>query len=378
MTRLNPTAAVGDPIPVLGIGTTPLVPESDAVLDELVFEAVSAALAEAGVRKHELGLSVTASMDVYDGRSISCGLTNAASGGYLAESYRIEGDAGQAIIAAAQSIAAGDADLALAVAVYNPEVSAPDRRAFLQQISNYSFEPHFDRPVALTSDTVLGLHTDYVLRVGDMTEGAMAELAASLINRGNSAHHTLRGPTNAAEVSAAPLVNGILTELMLPAEATGAVAVVLGSLARARRSLHPRAILTGWGQGTSDTTASSRWLSDPGMATQRAAREAYARAHVRCPAEEVGVVELTAATPALFAPMLSALELSGTTADVSPSGGVACCYPGLANGGLRLLGVVSWLERASAADRQIGVAHATELLSGSIADTSTVLVLEKV
>jgi acetyl-CoA acetyltransferase len=145
--RLNPSAEARDPVPVLGIAATPLVAESDAVLDELVFDAVSRALREAGIRKQEVGLSVTASLDIYDGRSISSGLTNAASGGYLAQSYRIEGDAGQAVVAAAQTIAAGDADLAVAVGVYNPEVSAPDRRAFLQQISNHGFEPHFDRPV---------------------------------------------------------------------------------------------------------------------------------------------------------------------------------------------------------------------------------------
>ncbi|MDN5748577.1 MAG: hypothetical protein L0H64_08715, partial [Pseudonocardia sp.] len=257
MSGLNPSAASQDPVPVLGIAATPLVAESDAVLDELVFDAVSRALREAGVRKQELGLSVTASLDVYDGRSISSGLTNAASGGYLAQSYRIEGDAGQAIIAAAQAIAAGDADLAVAVGVYNPEVSAPDRRAFLQQISNLGFEPHFDRPVGLSAETVLGLHAGRVVDSGELTEEELAEIAAAEINRGAAGPRALRAArVTAADVLASAPVNGPLRELMLPAESTGAIAVVLGSLARARRALHSRAVLTGWGQGTSGTTAS--------------------------------------------------------------------------------------------------------------------------
>ena len=378
MTALNPSAGIPDPIPVLGFGLTPLVPESDAVLDELVFDAVSAALSEAGVRKHEIGLTVTASMDIYDGRSISSGLTNAASGGYLAESYRIEGDLGQAIIAAAQAIAAGDADLAVAVGVYNPEVSAPDRRAFLEQVSNYAFEPHFDRPVAMTADTVFGLHANRLLAEGTVSETELAELAATFITRGSGNVRAARGPVDATAVAAAPLISGALTELMLPVETTGAVAVVLGSLARSRRALRPRAVLTGWGQATADTTASGQWLIDPGVATRRAAQEAYARAQIAVAADVVEVAEITAATPALIAPVLSALALSDTDVAVCPSGGVGSCYPGLANGGLRLLEAVSWLEAAGGQRRRTGVAHSTELLTGSVSDTATVFVLESV
>lgn len=375
MSGLNPSATAQDPVPVLGIAATPLVVESDAVLDELVFDAVSQALREAGVRKQELGLSVTASLDVYDGRSISSGLTNAASGGYLAQSYRIEGDAGQAIIAAAQAIAAGDADLAVAVGVYNPEVSAPDRRAFLQQISNLGFEALFDRPVGLTAETVLGLHAGHLVDTGELTEEELAEIAAAEINRGAAGPHALRtGGVTAADVLASAPVNGPLRELMLPAESTGAIAVVLGSLARARRALRPRAVLTGWGQGTSDTTASGQWLTDPAAATRRAAQEAYRRAGLDGPGEQVGVVELTAPTPALQGPVLDALHLADGKAEVTPSGGVRSSYPGVANGALRLFEAVTWLEDNGGQ----AVVHSTDLLTGTVADTATVLVVEGV
>jgi acetyl-CoA acetyltransferase len=374
VTRLNPSSTAMDPIPVLGIAATPLVSESDAVLDELVFEAVSQALREAGIRKQEIGLSITASMDIYDGRSISSGLTNAASGGYLGQSYRLEGDAGQAIVAAAQTIAANDADVVIAVGVYNPEVSAPDRRAFVQQISNYGFEPHFDRPVALTAETVYGLHAGHVLAAGDITAEQFAALAADEITRGSTTARTVRNHSVAAlDVLESAPINGSLTELMLPAESTGAVAVILGSLARARRARNPRAILTGWGQGTGDTTAAGDWLTDPGRPSRRAAREAYARAGISSPSTEIGVVEMTAPTPALHAPILDALQLSGSGALVNPSGGVRSSYPGVANGALRLLELVTAMEHTGAAH---GVAQSSDPLTGTIADTATVLVVE--
>ncbi|KAF0957236.1 hypothetical protein [Rhodococcus sp. T7] len=375
MTGLNPSPAVRDPIPVLGIAATPLVSESDAVLDELVFDAVSNALQEAGIRKHELGLSVTASLDVYDGRSISSGLTNAAAGGYLSQSYRLEGDAGQAIIAAAQTIAAGDADLALAVGVYNPEVSAPDRRQFLQQISNLGFEPHFDRPVGLTAETMFGLHAGYVVDSGELTEEQLAAITSAAITRGARRARAARTtPVSAADVQSSAPVNGVLRELMLPAECTGAIAVVLGSLARARRARHPRAVLTGWGQATGDTTAGGHWLDDPAAPARRAAQEAYERAGLDQPVDQVQAVELTAATPALLAPTLDALGLAKSNAEISPSGGASSAYPGVANGALRFLEAVSWLEEHGGR----AVSHSTDLLTGPVAETATVLVVEEV
>ncbi|MEY1673151.1 hypothetical protein AB4Z55_03135 [Gordonia sp. ABKF26] len=374
MTRLNPSAAAADPVPVLGIASTPLIPESDAVLDELVFEAVSKALREAGIRKQEVDLSITASLDIYDGRSISSGLTNAASGGYLGQSYRLEGDAGQAIVAAAQTIAANDADVVVAVGVYNPEVSAPDRRAFIQQISNYGFEPHFDRPVALSAETVWGLHAGHAVQAGLIDPDRLAALAADEISRGATSPRTTRAhPVSAADVASSDLVNGPLTELMLPADSTGAIAMVLGSLPRARRARTARAILTGWGQGSADTTPAGTWLTDPAAPTRRAAAEAYTRAGVTWPTDQIEVVELTAPTPALHEPILGALGLSGSGVSVNPSGGVRSSYPGVANGALRLLEVVHALDEGTAAH---GVAQSSDPLTGTIADTATVLVVE--
>lgn len=379
MSRLHPSAEVRDPIGILGIACTPWLPESDAVLDELVFDATFAALRQAGVRKQDLGLSVTSSLDVWDGRSISSGLTNAAAGGYLAQSYRIEGDAGQAIIAAAQAIVAGDAEVAVAVGVYNPEISTDpmDRRAFLGQVSNLAFEPHADRPVGLTAETILGLHAARALAAGDLTEHQLAELAAAEITRGSGSERAVRRhAVTGADVLASAPVNGALRELMLPAEATGAIAVVLGSLARSRRAASVRAILTGWGQGTADSAAAAQWLYDPAASARRAGAEAYSRAGLIDPAAELGAVELTAGTPALIEPVLEALGLAkGLARDrVNPSGGVRSTYPGIANGALRLLETVLWLEQHGGR----AASHSSELLTGPVADTATVLVVEAI
>jgi hypothetical protein len=73
-------------------------------------------------------------------------------------------------------------------------------------------------------------------------------------------------------------------------------------------------------------------------------------------------------------PTLDALGLLKGAAEVSPSGGVASCCPGVANGALRLLETVIWLEEHGGQ----AVAHATDLITGPVAETATVLVLEGV
>lgn len=377
MTRLHPTPGGQEPLAVLAVAATSFRDESDAALDELAFDATSTALREAGVRKHEVGLSVTASLDAYDGRSISSGLTNAATGGYLNQSYRVEGDLGQALIAAAQAVAAGDVELALAVGIYNPEVSTDDpleRRRFLQQLSNLAFEPHADRPVALHGDAVLAMHADRVLGLGLLTLADLAEQAAREISRGAGRPRAARrAAATAAQVLDSPRTCAPLTELMLPAETTGAVAVVLGSVTRGRRAARARALLTGWGQGGGGTTSPGAWLTSAGEASAAAGAAALRRAGLR--PQDIDVVELTAATPALHHELLRALALSGLDDDdVNPSGGVRSCWPGVANGGLRLLEAVERLESRGGR----GLVHSADLLTGSVVDSPTVLTLEAV
>jgi hypothetical protein len=180
----------------------------------------------------------------------------------------------------------------------------------------------------------------------------------------------------AVDVMQSPRIADPLRELMLPAESTGAIAVVLGSLARSRRARATRAILTGWGQASSDTTAGGRWLRDPSASARRAAQEAYRRAGIARASDEIGVVELTAASPALVSPTLDALQLglAPTAEVVQPSGGVRSNFPGTANGALRLLEAVSFLETHGGR----AVSHSADLLTGTVADTATVLVVEAV
>lgn len=365
------------PVHVVGLAATPFLAEHDAMLDELVFDAVHAALRECGLRKQDLGLSVLASMDVIDARSISSGLTTAAAGGYLSDAYRVEGDSGLAIITAAQAVAAGDVEVAVAVGVHNPETHSRNeaqRRSFMEQISNLGFEPHMDRPVGLTAETIYGLHASYQLNNGGLDVDALAELAAAEISRGASRGRSVRPrEMTSADVMASPPIAWPLHELMLPAHSTGAVAVVLASPARAGRALGRSARITGLGHATGQYTWGGQWLTDPGAPTERAATMALRQAGIT--AADIGLAEISAPTPALHEAYLDALGLRDhlTSKDINASGGLRSNFPGLANGALRLLEVVEQLEERGGGR---GISHSVDTQTGTVSEDVTVMVVE--
>lgn len=368
------------PVHVVGLAATPFLPEQDAMLDELVFDAVHAALKEAGLRKQDAGLSVTASMDVLDARSISSGLYTAAAGGYLNDSYRVEGDSGVAISAAAHAVAAGDVEVAIAVGVHNPETRSSDsqgRRAFTEQVSNLGFEPHFDRPIGLTAETIYGLQASHAIAAGHTDLDALAALTADEISRAAECERSMRPRTcTAEEVLASAPVASPLTELMLPAHSTGAVAVVLASPARAGRCLGRSARITGLGHATGGYTWDDSWLLDPAGPTRRAALQAYGLAGIGRPAERIEYAEVSAPSPALHDVYLAAMGLDDALShkDVNASGGLRSNFPGLANGALRLLEVVEQLElRAGGAS---AVSHSVDTETGTVSEDVTVMIVE--
>ncbi|OBG89434.1 hypothetical protein A5699_13580 [Mycobacterium sp. E802] len=368
-----------DPVHVVGLAATTFLPEHDAMLDELVFDVVFRGLKEAGLRKQEVGLSVLASLDVVDGRSISAGLTTAATGGYLSDAFRVEGDSGVAICAAAEAVAAGDAEVAVAVVVHNPETRSHDadqRNRFAAQVSNLAFEPHFDRPVGMTADVALALQAGHQVNSGHVSVHELADLAATEITRGASRARSVRRERVGSDdvLSSAP-VTWPLHELMLPAASTGAIAVVLASPARAGRCLGRNARITGFGHATGSYTWSGSWLADPAATTRRAVQSALATAGLSADDCAPVVVEATALTPALHRPIVAALGIDEqSAAQINPSGGVRANHPGLANGALRLLEVIEHLQDHP--NGSLGVAHSVDAITGPVSDDVTAFVVE--
>lgn len=354
-------------------------------LDELVFEASRAALHEAGVAANEVGFSSISSLDLYDGRSISNGIISPAAAGYLTSEMRIELDSSSALMAAIATIHARQTELALVVAVHAPETTAltpPQLRSFTDKVSSYTFDPHFTRPLGLCATSALALHAAAAIEDGRTSREAMAAAAAAAIGRGAQGSWAGRGAVTAEDILAEDIVAWPLSESMLPAESMGAVAVVLATESRARRTRGPIAWLTGWGAATTRAIIDPLWVHDPFSTTAEASRYALRQAGVTNFGDDVDLVELTAFTPALIDDARQAL---GVPADydedrINLHGGVLSNFPGFANGALRLSQAARWLQAgqgvAGRGRPSRAVVHSMDNLMGPIASSAATIVLE--
>ncbi|MCK8671574.1 hypothetical protein M1M07_10635 [Rhodococcus sp. HM1] len=368
---------MNDDLYVVGAAWSDVSDDTDLQLDEAVFASCSEALRNAGIRRHQVGFSVTSSLDLYDARSISNALTAPAAAAYLGDEVRVEGDVSNSIMLASATLASGSVDFAIVVAVHVPEIGSvaeQDVAKLREHVSSYTFDSHLDRPVGMTSNVTLGLHAASLLDDGAVDWAEMTERTAGDINRGARRSRPRRGPVSAADVAQSPMAVAPLTQLMLPASSAGVGALILGLGVSARRCPQPLARLTGWGTATSRNSSDPRWLSDPSEAARTARERAYARADITDPASQVGSVEMTDLSPALSPSLLKALDLESLPGDrVNPSGGVRSNYPGIANGMLR---VIEATDNLASGIEGAAVVHAADDLCGLVTSTSNVLVLE--
>ncbi|MFI6573190.1 hypothetical protein [Nocardia fluminea] len=332
--------------------------------DEALYHCVSAALRDAGLRKPDVDLSVVASRDLYDACSMSNGQTLPAAAGWLTGSVtRLETDISAAIVLADAVLSAGDAEIAVVSGVHLPQAYSA-ARSFDEQVSNLAAEPIYERAVGLSATSLLAMHAARLVTNGTTTQHELAAIAAREL-----------GIDVEAVLSSAP-VAWPLTDLMLPAETTGAVALVLATPERAQAMGMGRARIVAHGMAASGALADGEWLEAPHAATERAARDAYRRAGIVEPASEIDVAELTAASPAMHEPLRRALQLSDLADDrIGGSGGVRRSFGGVVNGALRLLGAIESLERDGG---RRAVVHSTDTLTGPLGATTTVTVLERI
>ena len=375
---------VGQRLAIVGAAEVRERPERRR-LDEVVFEASRAALSQAGVAATEVGYSAIASLDLYDGRTISNGIISPAAAGYLTSEMRFELDSSTALVAAAATILARQTELALVVAVHTPETrdtTTAQLRAFADKVSSYTFEPHFTRPLGLSATSALAMHAAAAIEDGRTSREAMAAAAATAIGRGAKHSWAGRGARTAKDILAEDIVAWPLSESMLPAESMGAVAVLFATESRARRTRGTLAWLTGWGSATTRALTDPLWVRDPFSTTGEATRRALRQAGVADIGEGIDLVELTAFTPALEADARQALGVpEGFHAErINPAGGVLSTFPGFANGILRVTQATRWLQ-AQAGNTTQGrpgraLVHSMDNLMGPIASSAATIVLE--
>jgi len=125
---------------VVGLGHARTAPVRDDVnTTELAWEAVSAALADAGVELREIGGAVTASQDFWEGRTISSMAVNEIAGGTLGSEAKVAADGVMALLYAMARIEDGDQSLNLVVA------HTKESQAEAHAVELAAFDPYYQR-----------------------------------------------------------------------------------------------------------------------------------------------------------------------------------------------------------------------------------------
>jgi acetyl-CoA C-acetyltransferase len=181
-------------------------------LEEMIFEAASAALVDAGMARDDVGAIVIAASDQTDGRAISSMLTAGPAGAYLNDETNVASSPGHAFALGCMQIESGVYPSVL-VASWGKASESLD--GDLEPAERLSAEPYFDRDGGLTAVAALAMQAGaYRAR----SPGAGRDAAAFAAR----AHGV-----GAEDVLASPLVAEPLRQLEVLRPTDGAYALVL-------------------------------------------------------------------------------------------------------------------------------------------------------
>lgn len=238
---------------IVGVGETPHAPRRDDVnTTELAWEAVQAALADAGIQLAEVQSAITASQDFWEGRTISSMAVAEIAGTTFKAESKTASDGALALTYAAMRILTGPDTLMLVVA------HCMESQADVHAVENAAFDPYVQRPLG-ADERVLAAFQAQLLGY-DLDERARVVAAA----RSRSPWLDAVG---AAAVAASPELSSPLRELERAAFMDGACALVLCDAATAARLGKPAVRVAGAGTATGPYWSDRDLTSTPALQT---------------------------------------------------------------------------------------------------------------
>jgi len=277
-----------DPVAILGVGMTKMVrARKEQKLDEMIFEAASKALQNAGLDREELDSIVISGSDEFDGRCISSMLLAMPAGAYLKDEIKVTDEGCYGVIVAALRLMTGLFDLSL-VAGWCKTSEAP-----VSDVMRMRWDPFYHRGFGLNHVTAAALMAgSYLSRYGISRDVPARVVVKNRRNGERNEFAHLHEPVTLSGVRSSSVVSWPLRELDCAPESDGACALVLASSRKARTLKRDLVWLTGFGWA-----ADSYYLGERNLAESRsiriAAEKAYRMAKIRNPLWELNVAEIS-------------------------------------------------------------------------------------
>ncbi len=329
---------------------------------ELVYEAVSLALADAGLTIDEIDNVITTSNDFWDGRTIASMATGDVSGGVGKNISCVEGDGTFGAFYGLTRILSGSYGTTLITAY------SKGSESISPLITNAAFDPIYQRCLGLDMVSSCALQARRYMKRYGISEEECA--LVSVKNHGNALdnpHAHLAMQLSVEDVMNSREVAVPLKLYDISPVSDGACCIILASEERSKK-------ITGkpvWVQGVS-FCADAYLLGDRDLsecrALEKAAQKAYKMAGIQNPREEIDVAEIYDAftyQELLWTEGLGfcdrgqggRLVADGATSregdiPVNPSGGLLGAHPVIAAGLVRMAEAVHQI-RGEAGERQV-------------------------
>jgi acetyl-CoA C-acetyltransferase len=351
-----------DKVAVMGVGQTSFESCKDETFEEMVFEAVQAALADAGGEIGDIDNVLTVSNDFWDGRTISSMSVMYASGAWDKDVSTVEGDGVFGTIYGVMRTLAGSFDTTLVVA----HVKGSEGRMNL--ITNGMFDPIYQRALGIDATISAALQARCYMERTGATEEDFARVSVKNHRNGlNNPRVHLGMELSVEDVLRSRKISDPLKLYDCSPVSDGAAAVVLANERGRKRFRQEPAWIRGMGHCSDSYALGYRDLAGT-RALRAAAGKAYRMAGIGDPLRELDVVELYDAYSYMELLWCEGLGLApeGRGADlvrsgatdaggelpVNPSGGVLSAHPVLVAGMARLIEAVLQV-RGDAGKRQV-------------------------
>lgn len=274
-------------IAIIGIGMTKQERKKESeTFADMVFEAVTKALKDAGITINDIDNIVTGCNDFWDGRTISSMAVGDASGAWDKNISCVEGDGTFVALYGMTRILSGSFRTTLVTAHSKGSQSIPSL------ITNAMFDPIYTRPLGLDAITSGALQARRYMEKYGITEEQCAKV--SVKNHGNAKHNPYAQMAMDISVDDVLDSRALATPIRLLDASPitdGACAIILANEAMAKRvSKNPV-----WVKGVG-FCADAYHLGDRDLAEcqslEKAAKIAYEMAGIRNPFKAIDVAEV--------------------------------------------------------------------------------------
>ena len=276
-----------EPVAIVGVGMTEIRRErKEDTYADLVFEACTKALADAGMGIGDIDVVLTGSNDFFDGRTISSMAIMDACGSYDKNVSTVEGDGTFGAAHALMRVLAGWWTVLYCAHHKGSESVMP-------LITNAMFDPVYERFLGIEAVTSSAMQARAYMERYRVSEEDCA--AVSVKNHANAfSNPVAQMPLQLSidDVMASPYIADPIKRLDCAPISDGASAVVLADAGLAKGAGGKPVWIKGVGYSCDAFHLGDRDLSKVD-ALQTAAKKAYSTAGVADPAKEVDLVELS-------------------------------------------------------------------------------------